>query len=60
MVNLPSEGRYLQVLQTTDAPTITDSTHVQVAPQYHVPGSKTEEGAFGTDKIERFFVIIHR
>ena len=55
MVNLPSEGRYLQVLQATDAPTITDSTHVQVTPQYHVPGSKTEEGAFGTDEIERFF-----
>ena len=48
MVNLPSEGRYLQVLQETDAPSITDSTHVQVTPQYHVPGSKTEESGFGT------------
>ena len=31
------------------------SMHVQVTQQYHVPGSKTEEGAFGTDEIERFF-----
>ena len=55
MVNLLSEGWYLQVLQATDASSITDSTHVQVTQQYHVPGSKTEEGAFGTGEIERFF-----
>ena len=60
MVSLPSEGRYLQVLQATNAPSITDSTHVQVTPQNHVPESKTEEdasvtNAFGTDETERFF-----
>ena len=60
MVNLPSEGRYLQVLQATNAPSITDSTHVQVTPQYHVPENKSEEDAsvtngFGMDEIEKFF-----
>ena len=59
MVNLPSEGRYLQVLQATNAPSITDSTHVQVTQQHHAHESKTEEdasvtNAFGTDEIERF------
>ena len=65
MVNLPSDERYLQVLQATNAPSITNSTHVQLTSQYHTHESKTEEdasvtNAFGTDKIERFFVIIHR
>ena len=55
MVNLLSEGPYLQVLQATDTPSITDSTQVQVTPQYLVCGSKTEEGAFVTDEIKRFF-----
>ena len=61
MSNMPSEERYLQLLQETNAPSITDSTHVQVTPQYQVPGSKMPEedasltNAFGTDEIERFF-----
>ena len=60
MVNLPSEGQYLQVLQATNARSITDSTHVQVTPQKHVSERKTEEdasvtNAFGRDETERFF-----
>ena len=66
MVSLPSEGRYLPVLQATNAPSITDSTHVQLTQQHHAPESKTDAyfqskedasvtNAFVTDEIERLF-----